>query len=196
MGPPGAPGEVPGCAGPASGLCTWRLAHEDAAGPGPVLQGDPPAARIRKARAGPGICCLVCQWTLQVVSGPAQLLHLQLFRRGHLRGLDFPWLPHRRLCDPSNLSCRRPCSTQSSTFCSSRGPRGASGQRHTAWSSSSMPWPVPTTTSGGSGGPSASGGRAPEGSEQSEWPLVPRKPFPAQGSFDCSGRLLALSVCG
>ena len=58
MGPPGAPGEVPGCAGPASGLCTWRLAHEDAAGPGPVLQGDPPAARIRKARAGPGILYL------------------------------------------------------------------------------------------------------------------------------------------
>lgn len=40
-----------------------------------------------------------------------------------------------------------------------------------------------------------SGGRAPEGSEQSEWLLVPWKPFPTRGSFDCSGRLLALSVC-
>uniref|UniRef100_A0A8C6G3E6 SFI1 centrin binding protein n=1 Tax=Moschus moschiferus TaxID=68415 RepID=A0A8C6G3E6_MOSMO len=47
----GSPGEVPGCAGPASGLCTWCLAPEDAAGPRPMLQGDPPAARIHEARA-------------------------------------------------------------------------------------------------------------------------------------------------
>ena len=64
-------------------VSTWRLAPEDAAGHRPMLQGDPPAARLHEARAGPGICFLVCQWTLQMVSGPAQLLHVQLFRLGH-----------------------------------------------------------------------------------------------------------------
>lgn len=180
-------------AGPASGLCTWRLAPEDAVGPRPMLQGDPPAARIHEARAGPGICFLVsgvCRWFL----GPPSSCTSSSSALVIIRGLGFSWLPYRRLCDPSNLSCHRPCSMQSGTFCRSRGPRGASRQRHTAWSGSGVHWPVPTTTSGGSARPSVSGGRAPEGSEQSEWPLVPQKPFPARGSFDCGGRLLALSV--
>lgn len=133
----------------------------------------------------------LCRWFL----GPPSSCMSSSSALVIVRGLDFSWLLYHRLCDPSNLSCCRPCSTQSCTFCRSRGLCGASRQRHTAWSSSSMHWPVPTTTSGGSGRPSVSGGRAPEGSEQSEWPLVPWKPFPARGSFDYSGRLLALSVC-
>lgn len=133
----------------------------------------------------------LCRWFL----GPPSSCMSSSSALVIVRGLDFSWLPYRRLCDPSSLSCHRLCSMQSSTFCRNHGPCGASRQRHTAWSSSSMHWPVPTTTSGGSGRPSVSGGRAPEGSEQSEWLLVPWKPLPTQGSFDCSGRLLALSVC-
>lgn len=143
-------------------------------------------------RPGQGLACFlvsgVCRWFLGPPSSCTSSSSTLVIVRG------FSWLPYCCLCDPSNLSCHRPCSTQSGTFCRSRGPRGASRQRHTAWSGSDMHWPVPTTTSGSSGRPSMSGGRAPEGSEQSEWPLVPQKPFPARGSFDCGGRLLALSV--
>lgn len=77
----------------------------------------------------------------------------------------------------SFLSCLRPSFTQSDSFCIGLGSCGTSRQQHVTRSRSGKQWPVPTTATGGSRKLSASGGKVPKGSEQSEWPVLPYKPF-------------------
>lgn len=110
-------------------MCLWGGARRDAPGllqvsapgalpmrmlldPDPCCRGgSPPAARIR-ASAGPGICFLVCQWALQMVSGSPSSCTSSSSALVIFVAWTFPGPPHCRLCDPSNLSCRRPCSTR------------------------------------------------------------------------------------
>lgn len=67
----------------------------------------------------------------------------------------------------------------SGSFCKEPGSRGTSGQQHVVKSGSGKQQPVPTTASGSSGRPSASGGSVPGGSEQSEC-RSPQGPLPLQ----------------
>uniref|UniRef100_A0A673UZI7 SFI1 centrin binding protein n=1 Tax=Suricata suricatta TaxID=37032 RepID=A0A673UZI7_SURSU len=62
-----------------------------------------------------------------------------------------------------------PSFIQSGSFCEGPGPHGTSRQQHVIRSGSSKQWPVPTTTTDGSGRLSPSGRRGPKGSEQRRW---------------------------